>query len=138
MPCPEQLDLPSPRWWNYYKRGQLYTEKKCWMEAKRDFEIAIEQRHDDTYQARTYGLNFIDYFPHRELGIAYYYLGEYKNAILELQRSLEFVSVKESNKRADEFLNRIKKQKMSTTILPSIDLNRSAYHLCSKHLAKSG
>lgn len=135
-PCPEQLDLPSPRWWNYYKRGQSYAKKGCWLEAVEDFKTAIEQRQDDTYQARTYGLNFIDYFPHRELGIAYYKLGRYEDAIDQLQRSLEFVSVKESNKIANEFLLRAK-SRQSTMILPSMNLNRSARDSYSKHLVKS-
>ena len=33
-------------------------------------------------------LNFIDYFPHRELGVSYYHQTRYEEAINELERSI--------------------------------------------------
>jgi hypothetical protein len=59
------------RWWNYYKRGTSYAAGEFWTEAIADLQQAIAQRSVDQRQARTYGLHFIDYFPHRELGIVY-------------------------------------------------------------------
>ena len=76
------------RWWNYYERGCSYSEGGYWEEAKADFREAIKQRDEDRRRARTYGvLNFIDYFPHRELGVCYYQEGRHQEAIQELERS---------------------------------------------------
>jgi TolB-like protein len=75
-------------WWNYYERGSSYAEGAFWPEAIVDFQAAIGQRDGDQRRARTYGLHFVDYFPHRELGIAYYHVGRYPEAIRELETSL--------------------------------------------------
>ncbi|QTA92274.1 hypothetical protein [Desulfonema magnum] len=61
------------RWWHYYNRALFFAENGCWEEAENDLTEAIRQRYKDQWDARTYGMHFIDYFPHRELGIAYYY-----------------------------------------------------------------
>jgi hypothetical protein len=79
------------QWWNYYERGSSYAAGAFWHEAMADFQVAIEQRVADQRQARTYGLHFIDYFPHRELGIVYYQLGRYPDAVHELETSLRSV-----------------------------------------------
>ena len=77
------------RWWNYYERGCSYAEGEYWKEAEADFKEAIKQRDEDRRRARTYGvLNFIDYFPHRELGVSYYHQTRYAEAINELERSI--------------------------------------------------
>jgi Curli production assembly/transport component CsgG/Glucodextranase, domain B len=79
------------QWWNYYERGSSYAEGAFWPDAMADFQAAIRQREVDQRRARTYGLHFIDYFPHRELGIAYYHLGRYPEAAHELETSLQTV-----------------------------------------------
>jgi len=87
------------RWWNYYNRAMCFAEKGCWEQAIEDFEKAIEQRgkdEKDQWDARTYGMRFMDYFPRREMGIAYYYLAKekqeteegYKTAVEKLEDSL--------------------------------------------------
>jgi hypothetical protein len=75
-------------WWNYYERGSSYAEGAFWPEAIADFQEAIKQRETDQRRARMYGLHFIDYFPHRELGISYFHVGRYPEAIRELETSL--------------------------------------------------
>jgi Curli production assembly/transport component CsgG/Glucodextranase, domain B len=79
------------QWWNYYERGSSYAEGAFWQDAIADFQAAIKQREADQRRARTYGLHFIDYFPHRELGIAYYQLSRYPEAVRELETSLQAV-----------------------------------------------
>ena len=79
------------RWWNYYERGLSYAEGAFWPEAIADLHEAIKQRDADQRRTRTYGLHFIDYFPHRELGIVYYHLGRYADAIREIETSLSGV-----------------------------------------------
>ena len=76
------------RWWNYYQRGNSYAEGEFWSEAIADFQAAIHQRPKDQWQARTYGMHFIDYFPHRELGIVLFHQKRFADAIRELEASL--------------------------------------------------
>ncbi len=77
------------RWWNYYERGLSFLEGKFLQEAISDFESAARQREQDQRMARTYGMHFIDYFPHRELGIAFFEIGNLDQAKGELELSLD-------------------------------------------------
>jgi TolB-like protein/tetratricopeptide (TPR) repeat protein len=76
------------RWWNYYERGLSYTEGQYYSEAVSDFQAAIDRRDADQRMARTYGMHFVDYFPHRELGIVYLETGDLENALHHLERSI--------------------------------------------------
>jgi TolB-like protein len=93
------------RWWNYYERGASFAEGKFWEEAIADFQEAIKQRDEDQRRTRTYGFHFVDYFPHRELGIAYYYTDRREEAISELAYSLSTVATA----KAKYFLNLARK-----------------------------
>jgi len=77
------------RWWNYFERGLSFSDGEFYQEAISDFEKAIEQRFRDQRTARTYGFHVIDYFPHRELGITHYHIGNIETAKTELELSLE-------------------------------------------------
>jgi TolB-like protein len=93
------------RWWNYYERGLSFAEGEFFQEAIGDFREAIQQREKDQRMARTYGMHFIDYFPHRELGIVYYERGDLEAAKRELEASLShFPSAK-----ARFYLDRVRK-----------------------------
>ena len=81
--------LFNHRWWNYYERGNSFAEGEFWKEAESDFIEAIKKRNKDQRRARTYGMHFLDYFPHRDLGIVYYKTGRYSEAIKELEESLK-------------------------------------------------
>lgn len=99
------------RWWNYYERGRSYAEGEFWQEALVDFQTAIRQRAADQRQARTYGLHYVDYFPHRELGVVYYRLGRYAEAIRALESSLQSVE----SAKAKFYLNRARKALLEQT-----------------------
>jgi hypothetical protein len=99
------------RWWDYYQRGTSYTEGAFWNDAVADFQAALRQRQTDQRTARTYGFHFLDYFPHRELGIAYYHLGRYGDAIDELEASLHAVE----SARAKFYLNRARQAYLQQT-----------------------
>jgi TolB-like protein len=99
------------RWWNYYERGVSYADGEFWGEAIADFQSAIAQRPQDQRRARTYGLHFIDYFPHRELGIVYYHLRRYPEAISELEASLAAVD----NAKAKFYLNKARRSLLKQT-----------------------
>lgn len=101
------------RWWNYYQRGLSYAEGEFWHEASADFQAAVKQRRGQTDRRRayTYGVHYLDYFPHRELGIAYYHLGQYDEAIRELETSLSTVDTA----KAKFYLNKVRKVLLKKT-----------------------
>lgn len=77
------------RWWNYYDRGLAFADAKRWKEAEADLREALNQRGEDLRWARTYGVRFIDYFPHRELGVVLFQQERYEEALRELETSLK-------------------------------------------------
>ena len=77
------------RWWNYYERGISYGEGHFWQQAEADLREGLRQRSQDQRRARTYGMHFLDYFPHRELGVVLYHQGKYEEAIREFEASLK-------------------------------------------------
>lgn len=90
------------KWWNYFERGVSFLEGKFLEEAEHDFKKALRKRKKDNRRARTYGLHFTEYFPHRELGIAYYYQGQFNKAEVELNLSLK----QEESARAKFYINK--------------------------------
>jgi tetratricopeptide (TPR) repeat protein/TolB-like protein len=93
------------RWWNFYERGNSFEQGEFWQEAAADFKEALKQRDKDQRRARTYGMHFVDYFPHRDLGIAYYHLGRFEDAKKELNTSLSQVETA----KAKFYLNKARK-----------------------------
>ncbi len=96
------------RWWNYYERGQSYGDGQFWEDAETDFRAALAQDNTDRRRARTYGMHFIDYFPHRELGVALFHQGRYDPAIEALSRSLS----QEVSAEAQYYLDRARAAKI--------------------------
>ncbi len=94
------FNLHRGRWWNHYQRGTWLLAYGHYGAARSDFQTAINKRDRDTWDARTYGMHFINYFPHREAGIASYLEGEkeynvsikkqlFKQAMNQLKMSLD-------------------------------------------------
>ena len=77
------------RWWNYYERGLSFADGAFYEPAAADLKTAVQKRGRDQRMARTYGMHFMDYFPHRELGVVYYLAGDFKDARRELEISLD-------------------------------------------------
>ncbi len=111
------------RWWNYYERGVSFGEGGFYKEAMNDFKEAVKQRGYDKWMARTYGMHFQDYFPHRELGIQYFKIGKIDDAIKELESSLSTAK----SARACYFLNKSRKARLednrSDTLPPVLELS---------------
>jgi curli biogenesis system outer membrane secretion channel CsgG len=78
-------------------------DKKDWVQAIGELKSAASLEFEDAKHKRTYGTHFIEYFPHREMGIAYYNLNEIDDAKRELGLSYSYVQ----SDRASEFLNKI-------------------------------
>ena len=93
------------RWWNYYERGHSFAEGEFWAEAEHDLKKAIKKRTKDNLRARTYGLHFVEYFPHRELGTVYHNQGRYGEAEAELMLSLS----QQESAKAKFYLNKVRK-----------------------------
>lgn len=93
------------RWWNYFERGQSFAEGEFWEEAESDLKKAIEKRFEDNRRARSYGLHFVEYFPHRELGVVYFRQDKYEDAEPELILSLSH----EESAKAKFYLNKARK-----------------------------
>lgn len=108
-------------WWHYYERGLEYAEKDSPEKAISDLKEAIDNRKDDKRRARTYGMHFIEYFPHRELGIIYFNMGDLTGAFKELEESLR----NEESAKAIFYLNKtrqamLQKQKDKTVAKPPV------------------
>jgi tetratricopeptide (TPR) repeat protein len=93
------------RWYHYYERALSYAEGNFWQEAERDYLKAIELRDADQLRARTYGVHFVNYFPHRELGIALYHQNRFEAAIRELEISLR----SHATAKAEYYLDKARK-----------------------------
>lgn len=98
------------RWWNYYDRGAARLDAEELEAAAADFEEALTGRARDAWQARTYGLHFVEYFPNRELGIVYYKQGRLDDAETYLSRSLNHVDTA----RAHHYLDLITKSRIES------------------------
>ncbi len=93
------------KFYNYYTDGLDYVERKDWLRAIQEFQSAISLEFEDAGQKRTYGTRFIEYYPHREMGICHFYLGEKGDAKRELELSTAYVS----SERANEYLTFLRK-----------------------------
>jgi TolB-like protein len=91
------------QFYNYYESGLKYMQARKYDRALADFKSAISLEFEDAHKKRTYDTRFIQYYPHRELGICFYYLGEHDNAMGELQLSYAY---KKSN-RAEEYIKKL-------------------------------
>jgi len=98
----KNFNLHRGRWWSYYSRGCWYLELGHAEAAAADLRQAVELRHADKRDARSYGMHFWDYFPHRELGVALFQTGRLAESVDELRSSL----VSEDSARAKFYLNK--------------------------------
>ncbi len=94
------------QFYNYYDKGLQYSRNGDWLRAIEEFKSAISLEFEDKAKKRTYGTKFIGYFPHRELGIAYYRLGAHEEARRELELSLEYKRTKEAEEVLVEVLQK--------------------------------
>jgi hypothetical protein len=90
-------------WFKVYDEGLKAMEKGDYQQASSLFKDAIKGNPTDKRKVRTYGLHFIEYFPHRELGICLYNLGNTTAAQRELKKSVQ----DEPSARANEYLRQI-------------------------------
>jgi len=106
-------------WFDYFERGLSFADCEMWLESEQDLKKALSKRSVDKRRAYSLGMHLIsDYFPHRELGVAYYYQEKYSAAKSEFEISLsQFPSAK-----AEEYLKRTRKHLNKDTQAPQIQL----------------
>ncbi len=97
------VSIAGTEWFHEYKKGVEALEKGNYELAVRLFQKALRVKQRDTKKIRTYGMHFIEYYPHRELGIAYYYLGDLKKADQHLRISMQYAP----SNRAKEYLEKL-------------------------------
>jgi len=95
--------LAGGEWYKLYQDGLDAMEKGDYQAASELFRQAIKDNPDDDENVRTYGMHSIEYFPHRELGICLFHLGDTAGAQRELQISMEM----EPSVRARQYLGQI-------------------------------
>ncbi|MEM7394239.1 MAG: hypothetical protein AAF492_18020, partial [Verrucomicrobiota bacterium] len=91
--------LQFTNWWNIYEAGLKALNNDQPDVARELFETALGLRRGarfgypfERWRAKTYGFHIIeDYFPHRELGVALFRLGEFDQARKMLTASLDQV-----------------------------------------------
>ena len=93
----------KPQWYVNYQAGLEAVDAANWQLASQYFQEAIRIKNDETNKLRAFGAIFIEYFPHRELGICYYHLGDYDNA----RQYLQFSISRKATDRAKDYLNRV-------------------------------
>ena len=125
----EYAEIFNHRWWNYYDRAIFFGNKGCFEEAIKDFEAAIreESEKEDQWMARIYGIDFMDYFPRRELGIVRYLkykdvkpdvaIDELKNAENSLMKSINMTPTHRAKDYLDQ-TRRVRLQKEGTDTVP--------------------
>lgn len=101
LPLSVSLCFAQTKFYNYYDTGLEFVEKGDWQRAITEFKSAASLEFEDNNMKRTYGTRFIKYYPHREMGIAFYNLSEFDNARKELELSLAYVH----SSRAEEYMD---------------------------------
>ncbi|MDZ7362671.1 MAG: hypothetical protein ONB46_18385 [candidate division KSB1 bacterium] len=91
------------QWHVSYKIGLEAMQQNDWNRAIENFQKALQVKNQDTKKIRSVGAMFIEYFPHREMGICYFNLGDFTRAKQALETSLMHVF----SDRAKEYLERI-------------------------------
>ena len=81
-------DSFKERWWSYYERGRSFSDGKFYTEAVADFQKGIKDQENDQWHAQISDTQFMDYFPHREMGVIYFHRKQYDLAISELENSI--------------------------------------------------
>ncbi len=100
---PQTALFSGGKWYNYYADGLKEMEFGNWAKAIENFREALKVQNQDVKTIKTYGMHFIEYFPHREVGICFYNLGQHELAKSELMMSIR----QEFSARAQEYLAKL-------------------------------
>lgn len=77
-------------WYEIYYEAETFMKIGKWRDAIDDYYLVLVKQKKDRKNARTYGMNFIrEFTPNRDLGIAYYQIGEFESAEQYLEISCQ-------------------------------------------------
>lgn len=110
------------RWWNYYVRGIASADRMNYAAALADLERAVAQRAKDQRMARTYGMHFIDYFPHREQGVIHWLRQDLQAARTELERSIAHYPTAKAYYYLDQVRQALIKRRKGEVPPPQLEL----------------
>lgn len=74
-------------WYKDYETAQKMIKKGQWGDAIPRLRAALAEQRGEANNIKFYGMKFDDYFPHFYLGLAYFGLKDYKNALIEFEQS---------------------------------------------------
>ena len=115
-------------WYEHYYRALSYIDGECYFLALDDLKTALtKSRKQDKFWTHTYGMHYLNFFPHREIGIIYYLLKDFNKAEKELKISIE----QESSDRAIHYLGLVMKQQKQPFSKPELFLD-AEYLLINK------
>ena len=101
----------APKWYQAYENGTKAMEGNDYQAAVNYFKEALKEKNKDSGKQRAMGTIFVEYYPHRELGICYYYLGKKQEALAELNISMG----QSPSNRARQYLNEVNKGNIPET-----------------------
>jgi len=110
------------QWYNFYERALSCIEGECYNDALSDLNEAVNRRYEDQRRARTLGMHFTDYFPHREKGVIHYLDGRYDEAKQELELSVQQYPSEKAFFYLDEVRKKIMEQSRQPLSVPELTL----------------
>ena len=87
--CCKTEGLFKGKWEDYYECALSCIEDESYEQSIVYLNHALSVKKKDKRKIRTYGVHIIDYFPHREKGMSFFFLGQYKQALKELKTSIQ-------------------------------------------------
>jgi AAA+ ATPase superfamily predicted ATPase/tetratricopeptide (TPR) repeat protein len=93
-------------WYESYTKAEEAIAREDWAEAVRQINLALEEKGDSSARARTYGVNFKEYFPYLMLGIAFHGLGDYDSALQALDTEERLGAIRQSAESLEKLEDR--------------------------------
>jgi len=83
-----------------YEKGLEAISERNFTEAIASLEGAVSQKPESKKNAKTYGVQFIEYYPYNQLAFAYYQLGEFEKAKKALDQAYAYAENQDHNVRS--------------------------------------
>lgn len=111
-------DLRADLWYEHYERGLDAIKSQHWDQAVQELQKAYELRKNPGTSVRTYGMNFVNYHPYLQLGIAYFNLGRFDAALqaFDTETGYGAIAKSESDLRNLQTFRRLALERQRETI----------------------
>ncbi len=108
------------RWYKHYFAGLQAMKNAQYQVAAKHFRSCLRVKSADKKKIRAFGTIFMEYYPHRELGICLYYLGQPEAAKKQLRISLQ----QAPSQRARDYLAKIESGDVISGVASSEEQNK--------------